>query len=93
MRYRYSPAYIRSIKTIKDIKRRIAIHNSIKNFQEVIEKSIQPPAGLGLKRLKDNIWEFRAGLKDRILIRWTKDLIEYGIAGTHDEIRNYLRHL
>jgi len=92
MRYRYTPAYIRSIKTIKDKKRLAAIHKAVENFQEIVEKSTHPPAGLGLKRLRGNIWEFRAAIKDRILIRWTKDFIEYGIVGTHDEIRNYLKH-
>lgn len=93
MRYRYTPSYIRSIKSIKDIKRLKSIHKAIKNFQETVEKSLPQAAGLGIKRLRDNIWEFRAGLKDRILVRWDKDLIEYGIVGTHDEIRDYLKHL
>jgi len=93
MQYRYTPSYIHSIKAINDQKRLNSIHSAIKDFQEVMEKSTQPKAGLGLKRIKNNIWEFRASIKDRILIRWTKDLIEYGIVGTHDEIRNYLKHI
>lgn len=94
MHYSYKPSYIHTLTAIKDTKRLKAIHKAIEKFQEAIEASTHPmPQGLGLKRLRGNIWEFRAGIKDRIVIRWIDDLIEYGLVGTHDDIKNFLRHM
>ena len=93
MQYSYKPSYIRTLKAIKDIKRLKAIHKAIEKFQEAMETSCHPmPQGLGLKRLRRDIWEFRAGINDRIIIRWIDTLIEYGLVGTHDDIKNFLRH-
>jgi len=47
--------------------------------------------GLGLKNLKKNYWEIRKGLKLRILFRWHADLVEFILAGTHDDIEKFLK--
>ena len=46
---------------------------------------------IGLKRLQGNFWETRAGLKARILFRWKDDLVEFILAGGHDDIKRFLR--
>ena len=48
--------------------------------------------GIGLKRLKGNFWETRKGLKTRILFRWQSDLVEFILAGDHNDIKRYLRN-
>ena len=47
--------------------------------------------GLGLKNLKKNFWEIRKGLKLRILFRWRTDYVEFTLAGTHDDIKRFLK--
>lgn len=49
--------------------------------------------GLGLKRLKGDYWEIRKGLKVRILFRWEADLVEFVIAGDHNDIKRYLKNI
>ena len=47
--------------------------------------------GLGLKRLRGNFWEVRKGLKARILFRWEEDLVEFVLAGNHDDVKRFLK--
>jgi hypothetical protein len=48
---------------------------------------------MGLKRLKDDFWEIRKGLKARILFRWQGDLVEFVLAGDHNDIKRYLKNV
>ena len=51
----------------------------------------QRPAGLGLKKLTEDIWEIRAGIRLRILFTIEGDLLTWGIVGSHDQIRKFLK--
>ena len=46
---------------------------------------------IGLKNLRRNIWEVRKELKLGILFRWQADYVEFILAGTHDDIKKFLR--
>jgi hypothetical protein len=46
---------------------------------------------MGLKRLRDDYWEIRQGLRNRILFRWEEDVIDFVLAGDHDSIREFLK--
>ena len=50
------------------------------------------PHGLGLKRLKDDLWEIRVGLHLRVGFRMNKRSIEFGVVGDHDTIKRFLRN-
>ena len=49
--------------------------------------------GLGLKRLRDDIWEIRSSLKDRILFSFNEDIVTFIIVGNHNDVRRYLKSL
>jgi DNA repair exonuclease SbcCD nuclease subunit len=49
--------------------------------------------GLGLKRLRDDIWEIRSSLKDRILFSFYEDIVSFILVGNHDDVRRYLKSL
>lgn len=55
------------------------------------------PYGLRIKKLyqggKDKIFEARVSDKIRILWVESEDLVVFTILGSHDEIRNYIKHL
>ena len=34
-------------------------------------------------------WEVRKGIKTRILLRWEGDLVEFILAGNHDDIKKF----
>jgi len=48
---------------------------------------------MGLKRPRNDSWEIRLGLRNRILFCWKDDLVEFVIAGDHDTIKNFLKVL
>jgi hypothetical protein len=60
-------------------------------FLDLLEAKSPLPSGIGLKRLRDDFWEIRDGLANRILFRWKNDLIEFVLAGNHDSIRGFLK--
>ena len=51
------------------------------------------PEGLGLKKLREEFWEIRTDLKDRILFRFKSGCVEFVLIGNHDEIQRLLRAL
>ncbi len=90
MRFEFKPSFDRSVKSFpgreKEEIKKIAIQAiDVLSQDKIIYK------GLGLKRLKGNFWEIRKGLKARILFRWESDLVEFILAGDHDDIKRYLR--
>ena len=49
--------------------------------------------GIGLSRPRGNYWEIKKGLKVRILFRWERDLVEFILAGDHNDIKRYLKNI
>lgn len=47
-------------------------------------------SGLGIKRLRGDVWEARAGLRIRILYLLSGDELRFVLAGTHDAVKRYL---
>jgi len=60
---------------------------------DVLARDRQAPQGLGLKRLREDFWEVRKGIKARILFRWKSDLIEFVLAGNHDDVKRFLKNI
>ena len=58
---------------------------------EMLSRNKTIPKGVGLKRLRNNFWEMRKGLKTRILFRWEDELVEFVLAGNHDDVRRFLK--
>jgi mRNA-degrading endonuclease RelE of RelBE toxin-antitoxin system len=92
MRFEFKSSFDRSIKSLRgkekeDVKA-IAIQVvDMLSRDRVIHK------GIGLKRLKGDYWEIRKGLKARILFRWEGDLVEFILAGDHDDIHRCLKNI
>lgn len=49
------------------------------------------PHGLGVKKLRGDIWEMRVDIRQRICFRVKKDIIEFILLGDHDQVRDFLR--
>lgn len=67
------------------------VERSIEKFLDNIQLGIRTQA-TGLRKLKGNIWEIRAGLQYRVLLELKKDWITFVFVGTHDEVKKFLRH-
>lgn len=92
MRFEFKPSFDRAVKSLhgkeKDNIKQIAIETiDILSQDRIIHK------GFGLKRLKGDYWEIRKGLKTRILFRWERDLVEFILAGDHNDIKRYLKNV
>jgi hypothetical protein len=92
MRFEFKPSLDRSVKIFHDTEKeeikKVAIETiDILSGDRVIHK------GIGLKRLKGNFWEIRKGQKVRILFKWEGDLIEFILAGDHNDIKRYLKNI
>ena len=92
MRFEFKPSFDRSVKSFhgreKEQIKQVSVQAiDILSQDRVIQK------GIGLKRLKGDFWEIRKGLKARILFRWEGDLVEFILAGDHNDIRRYLKNI
>ena len=92
MRFEFKPSFDRSVKAFhgrekEEIKQTAIQAIDILSHDKLIHK------GIGLKRLKDDFWEIRKGLKARILFRWQGDLLEFILAGDHNDIKRYLKNI
>lgn len=52
----------------------------------------QVPEGLGLKKLRVNVWEMRLSLSERVLLLREREHITFLFVGSHDETDRFLRH-
>jgi hypothetical protein len=92
MRFEFKSSFERSVKSFhgrekEDIKQVSVQAIDILSHDKIIHK------GIGLKRLKGDFWEIRKGLKARILFRWKGDLVEFILAGDHNDIKRYLKNI
>ena len=78
-------------KSVQKFPERDRIENVIETFIKDLEQNIRPH-GLGLKRLRDDIWEIRVGIRTRILFLLIPGEIRFLLVGDHDEIKDYLKN-
>jgi mRNA-degrading endonuclease YafQ of YafQ-DinJ toxin-antitoxin module len=91
MRFEFKSSFDRSVKSFygkdkEEIKQVALKAIDILSHDRGIHK------GIGLKRLKGDFWEIRKGLKARIIFRWEGDLIEFILAGDHNDIKRFLKN-
>lgn len=92
MRFEFKPSFDRSVKNSRG-KEKQEIKEVARQAIDILSQDRLIYKGIGLKRLKGDFWEARKGLKARILFRWQGDLIEFILAGDHNDIKRYLRNI
>ena len=92
MRFEFKPSYDRSVKSFPD-KKKEELKKVAIDALDILSGNHLTYKGIGLTRLKGNYWEIRKGLKARILFRWESDLVEFILAGDHNDIRRYLKNI
>jgi mRNA-degrading endonuclease RelE of RelBE toxin-antitoxin system len=92
MRFEFKPSFDRSIKSLPPTEK-ASIKEVASQLIHVLSKDRQIHQGLGLKRLREDFWEVRQEIKVRILFRWTGDLIEFILAGNHDDVKRFLKNI
>lgn len=90
MKFEFKSSFERSIKSLH-LKEKEEIKKVAIQTINVLSHDIEIHKGMGLIRLKGDFWEVRKGLKARILFRWQEDLVEFVLAGNHNQIKRYLK--
>ncbi|MEW6684885.1 MAG: hypothetical protein AB1393_01585 [Candidatus Edwardsbacteria bacterium] len=91
IRYQSKSSFEHTIKRL-GFERKSKVKEAVRKlvvFFETGEKS----KGLGLKKLRGDFWEIRTDLKDRIIFKFKRDLVEFIIVGNHQEVKEYLKNI
>ena len=92
MRFEFKPSFERSIKSFPPPEKS-EIKEAAAQLIDILSRDRQIHQGLGLKRLRGDFWELRKGIKARILFRWQGDLVEFVLAGNHDDVKRFLKNI
>lgn len=92
MRIDFKPSFDRSLKALHANEKE-ALKKAAKDTVDVLTQDRFISKGIGLKHLRGDYWEVRKGLKARILFKWKGDLIEFILAGNHDDIKRFLKNI
>lgn len=90
MKFEFKPSFDRSVKSLPSETKQ-EIKELCINLIDTLSSGHRLSPGLGLKNLRKNFWEVRKGLRFRILFQWKGDLVEFILAGTHEDIKNFLK--
>ena len=92
MRFEFKPSFERSIKSFPPPEKS-EIKEAAAQLIDILSRDRQIHQGLGLKRLRGDFWELRKGIKARILFRWQGDLVEFVLAGNHDDVKRFQKNV
>ncbi|MBI5873315.1 MAG: hypothetical protein HZB36_04140 [Candidatus Omnitrophica bacterium] len=92
MKFEFKPSFDRSVKNFRGSEKE-EIKDTACQLVDMLSRDRKIHKGIGLKRLRGDFWEVRRGLKVRILFKWEKDLVEFILAGDHDDVRRFLKAL
>jgi mRNA-degrading endonuclease RelE of RelBE toxin-antitoxin system len=92
MKYEFKPSFEQSLKALPERDKQ-AVKNAALRIIDILSKQSEIRHGIGLKRLRNDLWEARYGLQTRIILRLTGDLVEFILAGNHDQVRRFLRNV
>lgn len=90
MHFNFSKSFARSLKHLHPSDK-VSIQRQVDIFMLAIDVR-QIPSGFGLKKLRQDLWEFRTDLAYRVLFVWNKDTITFLFAGNHNEVRQFLKY-
>ena len=91
MRYEYKSSFDKVFKKL-GLNRQEKVIDAISILIDFFENR-KKAKGLRIKNLRENYWEIRVNVKDRIIFTLEKDKVAFIIVGTHDEIKKFLRNI
>ena len=91
MQVSYAPAFLRLLGKL-DPPVKASVKHAVGKVIDFYEGG-RKGTGLGVKRLRGDLWEARAGLRIRVIYSLSGDQLHFILAGSHDDVRNFLRQL
>ena len=86
----FRPPFEKSMKRLPPLEKD-CVYELCHELVNVLENRREDYKGLGLKRLRNKIWEIRKDIKLRIIFEWEKDYLKFLLVGDHNQIKNYLK--
>lgn len=83
------PSFERSAKKLT-LFDKAQFAESLEEFKKFILTG-QAPVGFGFKKINHDKYEFRAGLRLRIVVKLEVDTYYLVLVGSHDQVKRYLR--
>ena len=90
MKYCFKNSFDKSIKNLPP-KQKEKIKKTCVEIIDVLEGRRELRKGLRFKHLCEDIYEISGGMKLRIIFSWKRDSITFILAGSHDEIKKFLK--
>jgi hypothetical protein len=90
VRFEFKSSFGRSLKHLH-AQEQAGAKDAVEKLMDFYSTGEKTP-GLGIDHLRGPFWEIRVGLRVR-LHRWQKDLIEFVLAGSRDDVRRFLRRV
>lgn len=91
MRVTFAPSFLKHLEKL-DPPVKVSAKAAAGKVIDFYEGGVKP-TGLGVKRLRGEVWEARAGLHIRVLYLLSGDELHFVLAGTHEDVRRYLARL
>jgi mRNA-degrading endonuclease RelE of RelBE toxin-antitoxin system len=84
------PSFERSINKLSPLQKKL-LAQSLEDFNTFLYSG-QAPFGFRFKKINHNKYEFRVDIRLRVIVKTEGDTYYLVLAGSHDEIRRYLRN-
>ncbi len=82
------PSFEKSAKKLEHVEK-TQLSEALAKFSAFVYRGIAP-SGLGFKKIGQDIYEFRVGLKLRIIVTMEQDTYYLVLIGSHNDISRYL---
>ncbi len=83
------PSFERSLKKLS-FRDKTNLKETLGQFNDFLVSGILPP-GLGFKKINHDKYEIRVDIRIRIIVKIEKEYVYLVLAGSHDDVRRYLR--
>lgn len=90
MQVYYAPAFLRLLNKLAPPVR-AGVKTTVSKVIDLCETG-RRSVGLGIKHLRGDLWEARSGIKIRVVYSMSEDEIRFLLAGSHDDVKNFLKH-
>ena len=88
--FAFAKTFQHSLKRF-DPDQKITLQGQVDSFMLAMDAR-QIPVGFGVKKIRKDIWEFRASLQLRVLFQWNGNTVTFLFIGSHNEVQQFLRH-
>lgn len=89
MQFEFKSSFDRRFKKLSRDRQEKA-RSAIESILAYLDKKGPLRPGLGLKNFRENYWEIRMDIRDRIIFELT-DRVIFWLVGNHDEIRRFMK--